>query len=71
MGLFPVIEPLMNIVVVHHDDPFKVESELKKIGWNISLMSDPPALRFVIMPHVTRESIDEFLPHLEDVLGRI
>lgn len=71
MGLSPVIEPLMNIVVVHHDDPFKVESGLKKIGWNISLMRDPPALRFVIMPHVTRESIDEFLPHLEDVLGRI
>ncbi|MGA1821057.1 MAG: tyrosine decarboxylase MfnA [Thermoplasmatota archaeon] len=71
LDLTPVIEPLMNIVVVHHDDPFKVESELKKIGWNISLMRDPPALRFVVMPHVTRETIDEFIPCLERVLKGI
>ena len=70
-SLEPLIDPVMNILVVRHPDPHGVEKRLFEMGWNISVVRDPPSLRFVLMPHVTKESIDRFIPDLEIALDSI
>jgi len=71
LGLHPVVEPVMNILAVGHPDPRAVEMELRKDGFYISMVRDPPALRFVVMPHLKRSHIDAFLPYLESSLSRV
>lgn len=68
LGLDRVTEPTMNVLAVHHPDPVSVEVDLRKKGFFISTVRDPPALRFVVMPHVTERAIDAFIPVLEKVL---
>jgi tyrosine decarboxylase/aspartate 1-decarboxylase len=70
IGLDRVIDPTMNVLAVHHPDPLSVEAALRKDGFFISTVKDPPALRFVVMPHVDRRAIDAFVPALEKVLKR-
>ena len=71
LSLEPLLDPLMNILVVRHPRPFRVEEVLFEMGWNISVVRDPPSLRFVVMPHVTRESVDRFIPDLEIALKKV
>ncbi len=71
VGLEPVLDPVMNIIAVHHNDPRKVQTRMEEQGFFISRVEVPPALRFVVMPHVTRAAIDEMLPVLENVLTSI
>ncbi|MFW5927892.1 MAG: tyrosine decarboxylase MfnA [Thermoplasmatota archaeon] len=68
VGLEPVIEPVMNIASFHFDEPERVVKEVNGMGWNISLTVNPSGLRFVIMPHVKKESIDEMAEILEDII---
>lgn len=67
IGLKPIIDPIMNIASFHHDEPKRVVDEVNGMGWNISLTINPSGLRFVIMPHVKKESIDD----MADILGDI
>ncbi len=60
----------MNIIAVHHHDPELVQKMMQKRGYYISRVKEPSALRFVVMPHVTRDAIDGILPVLEDVLRK-
>jgi len=69
LGLERVTDPVMNVVAFGHSDPVRIETELRRRGYFISTVRDPPSLRFVVMPHVTREAIDAFIPVLSDVLG--
>ena len=71
MGLTPVMEPVMNILAVHHDRPEKVQKGMEAEGYYISKICEPPALRFVMMPHVTRDAIDRMVPVLKKVLGTV
>lgn len=70
-GLERVVDPVMNVVAFHHPKPLLVDSMLRKQGYFISTVRDPPALRFVVMPHVTREAIDGLVPVMNRVLERI
>ncbi len=67
IGIGSIVEPVMNIASFHHDDPEKVLLELDKRGWNISRTVNPSGLRFVVMPHVKAESIDEVV----DIIGEL
>jgi len=64
LGLKKVMEPVMNIVAFHHPAPEAVQKRMEGQGYYISRIADPPALRFVVMPHVTREAIDNMVPVL-------
>jgi tyrosine decarboxylase/aspartate 1-decarboxylase len=64
LGLRKVMDPIMNIVAFHHPDPQAVQGRMGKEGLYISRIADPKALRFVVMPHVTREAIDRMVPVL-------
>jgi tyrosine decarboxylase/aspartate 1-decarboxylase len=69
MGLEPVMEPLMNILCLRVPDPRKVQKTLDERGWKVSVARNPESLRLVMMPHVTRASIDSLFAELETVLG--
>jgi tyrosine decarboxylase/aspartate 1-decarboxylase len=67
LGLEPIIEPIMPIVCIKMKSPEKVYTSLNDLGWRPSITREPKCLRIVVMPHVTREVIDKFVPDLEKV----
>ncbi len=67
LGLEIALEPVMNIVCIKMNDPDSVFSELSKLGWKASVTQEPKCLRIVVMPHVTKEVVDELIPDLEKV----
>ncbi|MCC2508401.1 tyrosine decarboxylase MfnA [Methanimicrococcus blatticola] len=79
IGLKPYIEPEINIITLHVGDgkdktadrekTEKIRAELlEKYGWNVSATKTVPALRFVLMPHVTKEDITAMLSDLKELL---
>jgi len=68
LSMEPIIDPLMNILAVHHPEPERVKGALEMEGWYISTVREPSGLRFVIMPHVTSEAIDELIDVMERAL---
>ena len=67
LGLELAIKPIMNVIGVKMQHPAKVQRELAKLNWFVSKGRYPKCVRFVLMPHVTRAAIDEFLPVFEKV----
>ncbi|MCK4613364.1 MAG: tyrosine decarboxylase MfnA [Thermoplasmata archaeon] len=68
MGLEPVIEPKTNVLAVRMENPLDVVREMNRKGWVLSRATHPPSLRFVVMPHVSREQIDRMVEGLEEVI---
>lgn len=71
LGLEPVMEPVMNILCLYVPDPKKVQKMLDERGWKVSISRNPSSLRLVMMPHVTKASIDGLFVELESVLGEL
>ncbi len=67
IGFEPVIEPIMNVVAFRTDDAEKIRCEMDRIGWKISTVRNPPAIRIVVMPYVTKEAIDNFVEALNGI----
>ncbi len=63
--VYLIREPVLNIVSFGTRNLEKVEEELKKRGWGIS--AHRGYIRIVMMPHVRREHLEEFLEDLEDI----
>jgi len=61
IGFKPIIDPVMNIASFHLEGPKRIVEGMAKEGFNISRTVNPPGLRFVIMPHVSKTSIDEMI----------
>lgn len=66
-GLELSLEPVTNVVSVRTDGPCRLAADLEERGWSVSVSTTPEALRLVVMPHVTRETIEELLDDLEDL----
>lgn len=64
-GLAAVVEPTLNIVGVatQRGDIVQLASRLRHQGWAVSLFDG--YLRIVLMPHVTREHLSEFLKDVQ------
>ena len=60
----------MNIINIDVPSPEKIEKELAEINWWVSKSRNPQALRFVVMPHVTTEVVDNFIPDLVKIYKR-
>ena len=71
IGLNTVIKPVMNVVGIEMKHPYKIKKMLDKIGWKLSLAHCPKCLRIVVMPHVTKNVIDNFIPDLKKVCLKI
>jgi tyrosine decarboxylase/aspartate 1-decarboxylase len=67
LGLQPAIKPTMNVIGIKLKNPQSVQVELAKRNWYVSKSRYPNCLRIVVMPHVTRSVIDNFLPAFESV----
>jgi tyrosine decarboxylase/aspartate 1-decarboxylase len=71
MGIEPAIMPVMNILNLRMDNAVEVYNALDDLDWKTSLSQNPPALRLVIMPHVTKEIIDELMVDLQKTCGKL
>lgn len=72
IDVYPLIEPIMNVVALQVPKPDIVRSKLaKEFNWQVSITQNPHGLRLVIMPHVTFEMIDSFVHDLKQVLQTI
>ena len=69
-GIEPVIEPVVNIAAFPLRDVEAVQRALEKKGWRVSTSRNPPALRIVVMPHITARSAAAFADDLVAVCGK-
>jgi tyrosine decarboxylase/aspartate 1-decarboxylase len=69
LGFELVSTPELNIVAFNSRDmsAHQLASRLDDLGWAVSVSSCPPAIRIVLMPHIRREHIVEFLEDLENI----
>ncbi|RLF53314.1 MAG: tyrosine decarboxylase MfnA, partial [Thermoplasmata archaeon] len=67
IGLNVVVEPSMNVLGVKLKKPLRVAEKLTRYGWKVNIIDRVSAVRVVVMPHVTKKVIDEFIPVLEKV----
>ena len=68
IGYEIIVEPELNIVAFNHPEksPKSLADELEKInGWKVSVANCPNAIRIVLMNHVTKTHLKEFLSDLE------
>jgi len=71
LGLDLILKPTMNVLGVKLKNPSKVVKKLTELGWKINDMDRLSAIRIVLMPHVTKKIIDEFIPDLKKVCKEI
>ena len=65
LGLDLVVEPTMNVLGIKLKKPSIVVKKLNDYGWKVNKMDRLSAIRIVLMPQITKEIIDEFIPDLE------
>jgi tyrosine decarboxylase/aspartate 1-decarboxylase len=65
MGLHLVTEPMLNVIGVKLKHVAEVSDALTREGWKINRMVHLSSIRIVLMPQITKQHIDEFLPVLE------
>jgi len=71
LGYALVVEPELNIVAFNHPykSPDELSKELEEInGWKVSVSSCPKAIRIVLMNHITKTHLKEFLVDLKELL---
>ena len=61
-------EPDLNIVGIKIPDLEKNSRELGRRGWKLAVNTDAGCIRFVVMPHVTIEVIDDFMQELKKII---
>ena len=67
-GAAIVTEPDLNVVGIKLANLEENAAALEKRGWRIAVNRDISCIRFVVMPHVTREVIAEFAEDLKEIL---
>lgn len=71
LGYDVVVEPELNIVAFNHPN-IHTNDLAKKIedkGWRISVSSCPVAIRVILMNHIKKEHLNEFLLDLEEIIS--
>jgi tyrosine decarboxylase/aspartate 1-decarboxylase len=65
MGLHLVTEPMLNVIGVKLKHVAEISDALTREGWKINRMVHLSSIRIVLMPQITKQHIDKFLPVLE------
>jgi tyrosine decarboxylase/aspartate 1-decarboxylase len=70
-GLHLVTEPTMNVVGIKSEtsDIRRIAEELRARKWAVSLF--PNHIRIVVMPHVKKRHIEEFIEDLKEVVSKL
>jgi len=71
IGLELPVKPTLNVIGIKLKNPRKVYEELSKKGWRVAKVERISCIRLVIMPHVTKNAIDGFIPDLEKICKKI
>ena len=67
IGLQLIVKPTMNVIGVRLKNPNKVVRRLTDFGWKVNKMDRFSAIRIVLMPHVTKKTINDFIPVFEKI----
>jgi len=67
IGLKPVLKPTINVIGIKLKKPDIVANKLSDYGWKVNIMDRISSIRIVVMPHVKRKTIDNFIPVLKKV----
>jgi tyrosine decarboxylase/aspartate 1-decarboxylase len=65
LGLRLVMEPTMNVLGVTLKKPGLVVKKLSEQGWRVNKVERLSCIRLVLMPQITKQIIDEFIPVLK------
>jgi tyrosine decarboxylase/aspartate 1-decarboxylase len=65
LGLSLVMKPTMNVIGVKLKKPGCVVDRLSKKGWRVNKVERLSCIRLVLMPQITKQIIDEFIPVLQ------
>ncbi len=71
MGLSLILPPTMNVLGIYLKHLDTIVDELAKKGWKVNKIDHLSCIRIVLMPHVTRKSINEFLPIFKEVCQQV
>jgi tyrosine decarboxylase/aspartate 1-decarboxylase len=71
LGLDLIVNPTMNVLGIKLKNPSEVVKKLSDIGWKVNKMERLSAIRIVIMPQISKEIIEEFIPNLEKVCREV
>ncbi len=67
LGLSLVVQPKMNVIGVKLKDPEFVVRRLADQGWRVNKIERLSCIRIVLMPHISKKHIDEFMPVFKQV----
>ena len=69
IGYEVVCEPELNIVAFNHPklDTNSLAEKLENKGWKVSVAKCPIAIRVVLMNHITKDHLTEFLEDLKEI----
>ena len=65
IGLALVTQPSLNVIAVQVNNLDEIVDLLENYGWKVNKMEHLSSFRIVIMPQITKNIIDEFIPILE------
>jgi len=71
LGLNITVEPSMNVIGIKLKRPDLVAKKLSDEGWKVNIMDRVSSIRIVLMPHVTKKTINSFIPVLNKVCKKI
>ena len=67
IGLELITKPTMNVLGIKIKNLDEVYKKLSDLGWKVNKIDRISCLRIVVMPHISKKSIDEFIPILKKV----
>jgi tyrosine decarboxylase/aspartate 1-decarboxylase len=71
LGLHLVMKPTMNVLGVKLKKPGLVVKKLSEQGWRVNKVERLSCIRLVLMPQITKEIIDEFIPVLNKTCNEV
>jgi tyrosine decarboxylase/aspartate 1-decarboxylase len=71
LGLTLIVKPTMNVLGIKLKNPSKVVRKLTTLGWKVNKMERLSAIRIVIMPQISKEIIEKFIPEFEKVCREV
>ncbi len=71
IGLSVVQQPTMNVLGVRIKNPTKLVHALSQKGWRVNAVEHLSCIRLVMMPHVTKKIVDDFIPVLKKTCEEI
>ena len=71
LGLSLVVQPVMNVLGVKFKNPNRIVHKLDEYGWRVNKIDHLSCIRLVVMPHVTQDVIDDFIPVLKQTCEEV